>query len=532
MGNFGFLLLNDLKKFKNYILEIKRKPWKLLIYIFYISWFGFILYTAFDQDIEMTQIPNLQLKQNVFSVIIRLLVFLLFAYILYSSSKKFDGGFSMGDVNFLFPSPTSPKTILAYSMLKQSFISIISSIFFIFLLPMLQNIFGNIDPGDLIVSLIGIITLFIFTVPFSYLTFILSSRFGLGEWLKYFLYGIGIFVLGIAAYGISAHQDFLEGVFWAFNHRAFSYIPIVGWSSELIGVVVFGKTPLSIIALFLQLFTISIFSFFAIFLAKDYYEDALPSAEQRAQAVRASKEGKRFSLSDTRSNKKVRQVNVRKVGYGPWAFLWMQLVSNKRASGSLILQWKTLGALVISIGAGMLIPQKSSSTFYGIAGGIAYLIFLSSTDVSIEYELNMRYIFVLPGQSWKKILALNIVPIIKTIIFLICLLFPVGLIFQVPIFSLLAGLLFPISMGILNLFSSVIMHILIPSGFDRKVFYPVLRIFGFLLFLIPPGVLGIVVGGYTNSVALGFYTVAILNLLLSILFLWITDKAFGRLEVR
>ena len=82
MSTFGFLLLNDLKKFKNYILEIKSKPWKLLIYILYIAWFGFIISSIFSSSDSMEGIENIEFKMDVFSVIVKTLVFLFFSYTL------------------------------------------------------------------------------------------------------------------------------------------------------------------------------------------------------------------------------------------------------------------------------------------------------------------------------------------------------------------------------------------------------------------------------------------------------------------
>ncbi|MCR1900199.1 putative ABC exporter domain-containing protein [Irregularibacter muris] len=533
MSTFGFLILQDLRKFKNYILEIKKKPWKLLLYIFYILWFGFILYTAFNGngDKQATSIPNLVFKKDLFSVLIKALVFVLFTTTLYSSSKNFDGLFSMGDVNFLFPSPISPKIVLAYSMVKQSFVLVITSIFMVFMFPLLQVFYGPLHPGSMVYGIVGIMALFLFTVPFSYLTFVLSTRFGFKKWLHYFLYGLVIFILMAIGYGIYIQQDLLQGVFWAFNHPLFNYIPIIGWSAELIGVSILGKTALSTLFLVLQLLTIGILTFLAIFLGEDYYEDALPSAEKRWELLRNKNQGKRMSMKDAPS-KKVRQVEVKSVGQGPWAFLWMQLVSNKRASGSLIFQWKVLAVLIVSIAFGVLMPDKSSMIYFIASGAIAYITFLSSMQVSIDYELKMKYIFILPGQAWKKILALNIVPIMKVIIFMSCALLPVGVIFRVSLFSIVGALAFPMSMVFLNLFSSVIIHILIPSSFDMKAFFPVIRLLTFLLFLLPPGIIGIIVGAYTNSVALAFISVAGINLLLSALFLWMSELMFGRLELR
>ncbi len=533
MGAFGFLLLNDLKKFKNYILEIKKKPWKLLIYLLYIAWLGFILFTAFGGADEIEQIKNIEFKMDVFSVIVKTLVLLLFSYTLYSGTKKFDGLFSMGDVNFLFPSPISPKVILTYSMFKQSLLVSISSIFIAFLFPMLQIIYGPLSPIGVVYGLVGVITLFIFTVPFSYLTFVLSTRFGLREWLHYILYAIVIFILGSIAFGIYNQQNILDGLFYAFNQSFFPYIPVVGWTGELIQATIMGKSSLTTLVLVLQVSTIAITTFFAIFLAQDYYEDALPSAELKADLRRKSKEGKRISLpSDKDSKKKIRQVNVRYVGNGPWAFLWMNLVTNKRSSGSLFLRWMTLGILVISITAGLLIPEKTTMVFYIISGVIAYFAFLMSVQISMDYELKMKHIFILPGQPWKKILAVNIIAVLKVCIYMATALLPIGIIFNVPVYSLLAGLVFPISMTILNLFSTVIIHILIPNSFDLKAFFPVIRIFSFLLFLIPPAIAGIWVGIATQDVAIAFYSIALINILMSVLSIWISDRVFWRLEIR
>ncbi|WP_143402872.1 hypothetical protein [Garciella nitratireducens] len=58
--------------------------------------------------------------------------------------------------------------------------------------------------------------------------------------------------------------------------------------------------------------------------------------------------------------------------------------------------------MIASMGAGILIPEKSLATFYGISGIIAYLMFLFSMNISIENDLRRRYLFILPESPWKK----------------------------------------------------------------------------------------------------------------------------------
>lgn len=533
MSTFGFLLRMDLKKLKNHIKDIIRSPLKLIIYLLYLAFMIFILYLAAQGSESPAEIPNIEFKKSVVSAIINGLVFLFFSYNLYSGSNEITNLFTMGDVNFLFPSPTSPRKILAYSMIKTSILSGFASIFLIFMLPMLQDILGTLELRGILYSLVGVVVLFIFSVPFTFLSFILSSRFGLKRWLQYFLYGLVFLVLGGMVYGVYIHQDFLSGLLWAFNHPWFSYIPIIGWSAELIDVIVFGKTMLSNIFLVLELLSIGIIYFLAVYLAEDYYEDALPAAQKVASIRKQAKEkGGSFDVSVGHSKKKVRSVKVTSVGQGPWAFLWMQLVSQKRASGSLLFQWKNLGLLAFSIAFGMLMSDKTAATFYGLSGGIAYLIFIFSFAISLDSELKRKYIFVLPGEPWKKILALNILPILKITIFIGCALLPTAMIFQVPIYAFFAGLLFPVSMVLLNLFSTVIIHVLIPSGFDQKAFYPLIRVFSFIVFLIPPAIAGVSIGIYTSSVALAFFSISIINGFISALCLGLTNWAFKRLEVR
>lgn len=54
------------------------------------------------------------------------------------------------------------------------------------------------------------------------------------------------------------------------------------------------------------------------------------------------------------------------------------------------------------MGAGILIPEKSLATFYGIFSIIAYLMFLFSMNISIENDLRRRYLFILSESPWKK----------------------------------------------------------------------------------------------------------------------------------
>ncbi|MFZ7132483.1 MAG: putative ABC exporter domain-containing protein [Eubacteriales bacterium] len=533
MSTFALLLRTDLLKIKNYLRDIIRSPVKLIIYIVYIVWMVSIIFQVANGVGKPTNVSNIELKKDIISIIINILVFVAFGFTIYSGSKEISGLFSMGDVNYLFSSPISSKKILAYAMIKVSFKTGLASIFLIFMLPMLQMILGSLDPWLLIYSFIGVMSLTIFTVPFSFLSFILASRFGLKKWLFLFLYGIAFIIVAAIGYGIYIHQDIMQGAVWVFEQPLYHYIPIIGWSAHLIGVGFLGETTMSIIFLGLQVFTIGIISFFAIYLAEDYYEDALPSAEKVASIKRQVKEkGNAFDIVANNPKKKVHKVHVPKVRKGPWAFLWMQFVTKKRGRGAFLFQWKNAVLLLISIAFGLFLPYKTIDTYYIAAGVIAYAIFIFSTMISIDSELGKKYIFILPGQPWKKILALNTIPIIRTSILIGCILVPIAILFKVHIMASIAGLLFPISMVILNLFTTVIIHILIPSKFDQKAFYPLIRIFSFIVFLIPPIVVGTIIIVATMNIDLALYSVIFINLIMSVLCLFIADWLFGRLEMR
>ena len=344
---------------------------------------------------------------------------------------------------------------------------------------------------------------------------------------------IGILLLYVLWINNREQISFLQAAYRLIEEPWFAYFPVAGWSMMFFQGIAEGILTYLVISLVL----FGVFSLLIILLLTagkaDYYEDVLSITELRAELRKKAKEGRKISYSNSRNlRQKTRQVHVRSVGNGPWAFLWMGLVADKRINGSLVFHKKTLAVLILSIAGGIFLPGKSTFFFYSISGGIAYFAFLMSFHISMDYELKMKHIFVLPGQPWKKILAINIVSILKTCIYIITALLPIGIIFKVPAFSLLAGLVFPITMTILNLFSTVIIHQFIPSNFDLKAFFPIIRIFSFLLLLAPPAIAALWVGTITKSIPLGFYTISFLNLILSVLCLIISNKIFWRLEMR
>jgi len=530
MTEIKALLTLDLLRFKNFVKDIIKNPKRIFIYLLQFIWFVFILIPVITKRGKtFNEISTI--KFEVFNAVLIAVMLLGVFASLFTSLRQPGIILSPGDTAFLLSSPIRERMIFFWYMVRSIFKNLFIAVLFIIYLPFLSvtmEIFKYSQ--NLIWGYLGVFTFYLALSPLSFLFYSISMKFNAKEIIKYILWSVLVLVLGSAVYFAYKEQNIYSFIEY-FDLKGWDYVPIIGPSKGLILSYFTGNSHNAIIQIILQLVTIVLLVFIGLYFATDYYEEVVTYNEKIRKIREKADKG---DLSGTEENvkKKKRKVEVKFSPKGPWAFIWLKMVENKRQIGSIYFNFYNLFLLVISIAFGYFLPKNDSTIIFVLAFMYAYMGWLLSMVSTIGAELNRMYIYIIPGEGIEKLIAVNYVPLLKSFITAILLIVPASIFIKPGLLNTIAAILFIISLSVLQNFSYAFLLTFMPSKEDIKIAIPFFRLFGLLFVLIPVGLVSIPLGIATKSMGIGILSASIIMLLEAGMFLLFANYIFERLELK
>lgn len=285
---------------------------------------------------------------------------------------------------------------------------------------------------------------------------------------------------------------------------------------------------------FIQLLTIISIILIALYFATDYYEEVITHTEKIKEiGNKIDKEGFLSSAEErAKKIKKKKDVSVNFQPKGPWAFVWLKMVENKRSLGSIYFNYYNLFLLLASIAFGYFLPKDDPTIIFAMSFLYAYIAWLFSFASTVSTELNKMYIYIIPGEGIEKLIAVNLIPLLKAFIAAILIIVPASIFMKPGILNTITAIVFIISFSTLDSFSAAFMQLLLPSKQDLKVAMPLFKIFGFLFILMPVVAVAVPLGVITKNMVIGVLTAALMMFLESGVFLLFANFIFERLELK
>ncbi|KEI06228.1 hypothetical protein FDC62_04605 [Clostridium botulinum] len=460
------------KSFKNYMKELKRKPAALIGYIAFIV----IMVAAVVSSLNGGSSNHKHFSNYRFGFIVGLVLTVFFYLTIKEGIDKGGSFFRTSDVNLVFTAPISPKKVLVYGILKQLYRTFIMLFFIVIQIPNMTNWF-NLKKYGVIIVIFGIF-IFMFTMSIiSILVYSIASRNNkTRELLKKILQAFAIIFVGIALIkGIKIKNIALTGEF-IFNSRYFSYIPILGWSKEILMACVNGINSSTYIYCIINSIAIIVIIFIIYNVNTDYYEDVLDATEFKEQLLRDKKEGKSVNLT-----KNVRKIKQSYKGTGAKCIFYRQILEYRK-SGFFFINFRTISIVVAGLFFGFCSGFNNIITVLYFS---VYMLLFFAMQGKWADEIKKQYIYLIPASSFSKLFYATLADNIKSFIDGLILFIVVGIKFKTePLIILLCAITYTTFGSIYTYIDVLARRIL---KIESKTLESIIK-FLFAIFIVAPGV--------------------------------------------
>lgn len=517
---------------KNNITEIFKHPIRAIIEVskFVLPIMFALIPFIFNTKKQGKVISMDSSSVNIIGATIMLLVIIIFFMNLYKAVVKYyPTQYSTADVNFLFTSPMSSRTIYSFSIIKQISISFLGSL--VIILPfyvILKSLNILISALGTVVTFSGIALFIIVIKTLNFFLYSISKRFN----IAFFIESMVIILIAsvILYFCISLYRsgNMINNAIVILSGKTFGLIPIIGWSRELI---MGGFTGIiSVSSLMKMSAFVIIMMFITIYFATDYYEEAIVSVERTA-----SIKNKNLDEVETKSTnkKKVKNVSITWDLKREYAFLWKELIINKRKSkGTTALVLKYVFFAVVGGIAGYLLRKQNYMNIILLV--LIFSISLNSASngfmAGVQYELKKSYIFLLPGKIKNKILAINMLPVIKIVLRNSVIIIFLIIFVKVTLLQFLSMLVLVNSFNLINLFTTIVIKVILPSENEKNILLVYVKAILEFIAIIPAIGIGVLVWYFSKEIEASIFVFGAASLLSIVGLLWISEALFKRVE--
>jgi hypothetical protein len=525
----------EIIQFKNNFIEALKHPFTAIKAMgSFLFPFILLLFVYTRKDGGASNMLKAIIKPHLLSAIIMAILLLLFILTIKNSVSKYDPSqFTSADVNYLFPSPISPRTIYAFSIIRKCIKGLIGPVLLVAVMAIaISKVFDN-HIIKLVYVIIAVLLFPILQNALIFLIYTLSNRFNLGKLIKYCVFGFTGVIIVCLLYSTVGSENILDTLVNTLNGKFFSDIPIVGWfRAMLIAPLVPDKVPL-VQTTALAIDTAAIV-FCAIYFAEDYYEEAGDSVSYHEKIVNTSSSINVYDMVDnldaTKESKPAETFNIKELT-GPWAFIWKSSIINKRTAKKSSLFGYAI-AVVASGALCYLLRGKEFNSFYPLF----ILIFLqgavtaSQISSPLKYEIKKQYLFLLPGSAAEKLLALHIKQIINSVITDTVMLLPIMFFTKTSVLQVL--FLWSIAVvSIIICYFSVVITILINPPNDNGKNSIISTLISYIMF-VPAAAVTALIAIYLKNVMLALSMFVIISIVIIMIIMLLSEFLFSKIELR
>lgn len=519
MRDFTLILGKDFKIMINYFKAIRHSPKRLLLFLIYIGYFGWILWmnvssastTAVQNSAEL--IPLITMGFCAFTLLINIQVNL----------KEMLSFFKPADIQIIFTSPLKPRAVFAAALLK-SLLGALMLTIFVLIMASRWLFASGVDIWHYLLIVFIFMTFNMVIQPLNFILIRLKAKIPVVITQSIFT---GLWLLPTLA--ILALNQF--NVFSFIQSPFTQWIPIIGWLKGLISFSYGIQTPYANILMCLYFGFVAITFVIALLLATDYYESVIEGTEKLHQWKQKAKEGRTQSKGIQLFKNRKRTYKGNQVGAN--AFFWKQrAIANKKDLNYLFgikEMLFILGAVAVVIFT-RIWHEDWDWVVYGYNGMVLYATLLFSIASKSQAEFLTSRFLMIPAKGTQKLFALFKLDIMKFVLM-------IGFINLILIFAkdaqplqLLGLFMGQVIIYLQILYINIFVMIFFQNTTDYNLMLPIMKIIQILLIILPSLFIGVLVGILTDSTVYMVIAVACLNLFMIAGYIFLTGYMVNRIE--
>ena len=378
---------------KGMIRNIKKKKGQLVLWVFLIAIFVMMIFANNNSTDFQQWVPD-EYVTSAYAAIVLVVAGLT----INNGIKKGSSSYRKADVQFVFPSPVSPKLILIYGFLKQLGISILVVLWFVFQSFNIRNIFGLTTSGFYL-FLIPVFFIVLYMPVSSMLLYSTSLRKeGSGPAMQKIFFALAALLGAAFIYIMISTGDPLSSGKTLIGGKAFEYVPILGWLVVLLKGAKWGYTAWTWGAMALLTGTLALIVWRLLASEIPFYEEVLKQTDERERLIQAKRSG---ASNMNLGPKKARKASIKYKGSGAKAIFYRQMLEFKKA-GFLFVDKVTYIMLIAGIAGGFIFKRADMPIVIALYVAI-YLNFLFAFGGKWVKELSTPFIYLIPGTPMAKL---------------------------------------------------------------------------------------------------------------------------------
>ncbi|MGK0467677.1 putative ABC exporter domain-containing protein [Clostridium sp.] len=511
------------KTLKNHIIQLKKKPGILILYLLI---FVFIIFIIVSSLILPSQ-SSVNRSSKAYGAIATAAILIVVWYGVKNGIDNGSSFFRLSDVNLVFTAPISPKKVLIYGFIKQLYTSLFLVMFLLFQIPNARNFLPITGAGIIIILFVSFFLVFTMSI-LGLLTYSITSKSSKTRNMAKKILNIITTIFGIALlFNIYIYKDFSKAAFSFLNNSFFTYIPFIGWFKSILMAAVNGITYTFFIHILLCVIVIISMIYTLYKLNTDYYEDVLAATDKKEEMV-AMKKSRKGNVNYGR--RKFRKVKSGNIGNGCSSIFYRHLLEYKK-SGIPFIDKMTIIMVGVGLVSRYIFPGASMSTvlYFSI-----YMLFFFTLQGKWAHELSKQFVFLIPYSSMSKLFYATLADLIKYTIDGLVLFVVSGFIFKSsPIISILCGITYA-SFGAIYTYSDVLSRRFLGSVHSKTIGMFIKM--GITLLVILPGIIIHVYlllrsGDNSSAQYISYIVLICYNIIASFLIMLLSKSIFDVLEM-
>lgn len=448
------------------------------------------------------------------------IVLIMLLYNIYISGRSGTEIFMMADVNFLFPAPLKPQTILMFKTILQMGLVVVGSLYMLFQIP---NLVLNLGLGmDLVVLLLimWILALLAAKLCSVFVYTLTATHESLRKYVRplVILIALGLVFLTVTVARAQYDEMILDAIFAMYGSKIAWSIPFIGWMAGLVyAYLIKDFVTVCIYSVLMVVgFVVCILGIWH--MKADFYEDALVKASITQQKMEAAKTG---IQKERKRKRKLNRENEIGRGSGASAFFFKEMHNRKRfawlsvATNSMLFY---LGvALVLSI------PKRYDSTFPGMiffGSCMLLIIFFKSYVGILQKECEMNFIYLIPESAHKKISYLMLAEAAELLMDILPAFLLMGIVYRPTVLDVLMWMLLLLSSAFILSATTLFVHHILPTSLPETIYVMFVM---FLKFMgVFPMVVIVLVMAFMDLMTFAFAAMFAGNMLVGALLVWIS----------